>query len=149
MITQCDNIECLGWLELRLALWPHVDSDHHLAEMRSFVSQPDRFVQYIAYDTASLPVGLVEASIRTDYVNGAESTPVAFLEGIYVVPAARRRGVARSLVSVVENWALSHNCTELASDALIQNSISHSFHRAAGFEETERVVYFRKVLGKE
>ena len=35
---------------------------------------------------------------------------------------------------------------ELASDALLDNEISHSVHRALGFEETERVVFFRKRL---
>jgi aminoglycoside 6'-N-acetyltransferase I len=35
---------------------------------------------------------------------------------------------------------------ELASDADIANAVSHATHRALGFQETERVVYFRKVL---
>ena len=35
---------------------------------------------------------------------------------------------------------------ELASDALIDNAVSHGMHRRLGFEETERVVYFRKDL---
>jgi aminoglycoside 6'-N-acetyltransferase I len=34
----------------------------------------------------------------------------------------------------------------LASDALLDNGASHAMHRALGFEETERVVFFRKPL---
>lgn len=34
----------------------------------------------------------------------------------------------------------------MASDALLDNAGSHAFHEAVGFEETERVVYFRKSL---
>jgi aminoglycoside 6'-N-acetyltransferase I len=35
----------------------------------------------------------------------------------------------------------------MASDADIANLSSHGFHHAAGFTETERVVYFRKLIG--
>lgn len=81
-----------------------------------------------------------------DYVNGAESSPVAFLEGIYVAPDARRRGVARNLVVEAERWATSKGCKELASDARLENTASHAMHAALGFVETERVVFFKKAL---
>lgn len=74
------------------------------------------------------------------------STPVAFLEGIYVSPDARRNGVAAALIKEVERWARECGCGELASDALLENDASHAVHRAVGFEETERVVFFRKPL---
>ena len=91
-------------------------------------------------------MGLVEASRRVDYVNGTSSSPVAFLEGLYVVPASRRQGVARTLVQSVVRWALAEGCSELASDSLLDNPAAHATHRALGFEETERVVYFRRGL---
>jgi aminoglycoside 6'-N-acetyltransferase I len=69
-----------------------------------------------------------------------------FLEGIYVVPAARRRGIARALVVCVENWATVAGCTEFASDAHLDNLQSHRMHRALGFQETSRVVCFKKAL---
>jgi aminoglycoside 6'-N-acetyltransferase I len=46
----------------------------------------------------------------------------------------------------VEEWTRGHGCSELASDALLDNASSHAAHAACGFEETERVVFFRKVL---
>jgi aminoglycoside 6'-N-acetyltransferase I len=79
-------------------------------------------------------------------VNGAQSSPVGFLEGLYVVPRARRNGVARALVAEVGRWARDFGCSELASDAALANAASHAVHRALGFEETERVVFFRKQL---
>lgn len=90
----------------------------------------------------SMPLGFVEASIRTDHVNGTESSPVAFLEGLYVEPSARRRGIARALVREVATWAKEKGCTELASDTQIDNVKSQSVHVRLGFRETERVVYF-------
>jgi aminoglycoside 6'-N-acetyltransferase I len=62
------------------------------------------------------------------------------------VPAARRRGIARALVESVTDWALQQGCSELASDSLLDSFAAHAAHRALGFEETERVVYFRRAL---
>jgi aminoglycoside 6'-N-acetyltransferase I len=79
-------------------------------------------------------------------VNGTSSSPVAFLEGIYVVPQARGRGVAKALVAHAERWAISAGCREFASDALLENTGSHAMHAALGFKESERVVFFKKAL---
>jgi aminoglycoside 6'-N-acetyltransferase I len=71
---------------------------------------------------------------------------VVFLEGIYVKPTYRRRGVARLLVDAIESWGRARNCTELGSDANIANIESQLMHRSLGFTETQRVVFFRKLL---
>jgi aminoglycoside 6'-N-acetyltransferase I len=147
MIEACHTIECSGWLELRLVFWPHDSAEEHLAEMATFVAEPDRFAQFIAYDEANKPVGFVEAALRSDYVNGTNLSPVAFLEGVFVLPEERRRGIAHALVGAVESWARDRVCTEFASDASTENPESHRFHHSLGFEETERVVFFKKVLG--
>jgi aminoglycoside 6'-N-acetyltransferase I len=113
--------------------------------MTAQLANPRRFAAFVAYSDAN-PAGLAEAALRSDYVNGTHSSPVAFLEGIYVHPDARRRGVAAKLVEAVGRWARECGCSELASDALLENEASHALHRALGFEETERVVFFRKPL---
>jgi aminoglycoside 6'-N-acetyltransferase I len=146
MIRECTCPEQPGWLKLRLALWPYGDRASHLAEMARFCAEPGRFGQFIAYSDQGATQGFIEVALRTDYVNGTESSPVAFLEGIYVVPEARRQGVARALVSAAEQWALSRGCTEFTSGASIEDHSSHAVHRALGFQETERVVFFRKLL---
>ena len=48
----------------------------HLSETELFCSQPQRDTQYMAYDRPAHAVGLVEASLRTDYVNGTSTAPV-------------------------------------------------------------------------
>jgi aminoglycoside 6'-N-acetyltransferase I len=146
MAIPCKSVDQPGWLELREQLWPHHPSAEHLAEMASFVASPKRFAQFIEYDPSGNALGFVEVALRSDYVNGTNSSPVVFLEGIYVVPQARRRGIARILVAEAERWAASVGCSEFASDALIDNTRSHAMHVALGFEETERVVFFRKAL---
>lgn len=146
MIEPCTSVDQPGWLDLRMALWPEGSPQDHLDEMASFLEQPERYVQFVAYGPDREPLGFVEASMRTDYVNGTETSPVAFLEGLYVVSEARCQGIARELVTAVEAWGERIGCSELASDALLENELSHAVHRALGFAETERVVYFRKAL---
>lgn len=146
VVASCTSVDQPGWLGLREALWPHACRDEHLAEMAEFLAQPDRFAQFVAYADSGEPAGLVEASLRSDYVNGTVSSPVAFLEGIFVAPEHRRGGVARRLVEVVSEWAAEKGCHEFASDALLDNAVGQAVHKALGFEETQRVVYFRKPL---
>ena len=142
MIAPCASIDAPGWLELRQTLWPGA-REAHVAEMAAFLADPGRYAQFVAHEGGT-PAGLAEAAIRSDYVNGTQSSPVAFLEGLYVAPAFRRRGIARLLVAEIIRWAKARGCGELASDALLDNTASHAAHRALGFEETERVVFFRK-----
>src|SRR3569832_2841233 len=94
-IERCSSLDQPGWLDFRIALWPDADADEHRAYMAISLAQPERFLQLMMYDARREPVGFIEGSIRTDYVNGTESSPVGFVEGVYVVPAWRRQGIAR------------------------------------------------------
>ena len=144
-IKRCTSPEQAGWLELRMALWP-AESSEHLSEMQDCCAQPGRYAQFVAYSDAGEAQGLVEIALRSDYVNGTDSSPVGFLEGLYVAPGSRRQGIARLLVEKAQQWAREQGCREMASDALLENKASQDMHQALGFEETERVVYFRKPL---
>jgi aminoglycoside 6'-N-acetyltransferase I len=136
-IERCSSLDQPGWLDLRVALWTDATADEHRGYMAICLAQPERFLQLI---------GFIEGSIRSDYVNGTETSPVGFVEGVYVVPGMRRHGVARRLYTAIGDWAKARGCRELASDALLDNESSQHAHRALGFEETERVVYFTKKL---
>ena len=133
-----------AWADLRLALWPDADLAGLRAEALAW--NDAAAVALLAFEATGRAIGLAEASLRHDYVNGTDSSPVGFLEGWYVDPAWRGRGVGRALVAAVEAWTRMRGCTELASDALLDNTRSHAAHAACGFEETGRVVYFRKRL---
>jgi aminoglycoside 6'-N-acetyltransferase I len=146
MIKRCAVLDQPGWLSLRQALWPDCSREEHVAEMEDFLKSPERHAQFVAYANSDQPVGFAEATVRTDYVNGTTTTPVAFLEALYVLPTARRKGAARRLVEAVASWAIEVGCTELASDAVLENELGQAVHRAIGFIETERVVFFRKSL---
>ena len=150
-VERCTHGTLEDWVALRHALWPDADIATLRAEAEDSLADSGQTIALVVRDAASGVdggiLGFAEASLRRDYVNGCETSPVAFLEGIYVREDRRRRGVARLLVRAVEDWAKSVGCSELASDADIRNDTSHRMHGALGFEETERVVYFRKLLG--
>ena len=146
MPVPCTSVEQPGWLTLRQQLWPHCSLTRHLTQMAQFLAAPGRFAPFIEYDSTGAPIAFVEASLRSDHVTGTTSSPVGFLEGLYVVPHARRRGVARGLVATVERWAADKGCTEFASDVALDNLQSHRMHLALGFRETQRVVFFKKLL---
>ena len=133
-----------AWLALRQSSWPNASRSEHLREMTTTLQRSACVL--LALDEDGTAVGFVEATKRDDFVNGTETSPVAFLEGLYVQPSHRRRGVSRMLVSAVATWARALSLSELASDSPLENVDAHAVHRALGFVETERVVYFRKQL---
>jgi aminoglycoside 6'-N-acetyltransferase I len=129
---------------MRAALWPEEDPQELAADLESLLTDPTQ-VAFVAERGDGRLCGFAEASIRR-YANSNDESPCAFLEGWWVDADVRRRGVGRALLGAVEDWARGQGFTELGSDALLDNSLSHEVHRALGFEERERVVYFRKWL---
>lgn len=132
------------WAEMRAELWPDQTPDLHRTELEAFL-QRGNFWGFIAEVSNSDAAGFAEVAVR-DYANGCTSRPVAFLEGIWVKPQLRRQGIGAQLLRTIEAFLVHSGFSELGSDALIDNHESHSAHRAWGFSETERVVYFRKSL---
>lgn len=89
--------------------------------------------------------GFAEVGLRS-HAEGCLTSPVGYLEGIWVDPEYRRRGVGRALLAASQTWARERGATEMGSDAALGNQASHFFHRAAGFQEVDRVVCFRRSL---
>ena len=92
----------------------------------------------------SCPGRNARSQLRSDYVEGTETSPVGYLEGIYVRPESRHKGVASALLSACEGWARQRGCTEFASDCELENENSAAFHLAAGFTEANRIICFTK-----
>lgn len=146
-VAPAATADAADWVAMRTALWPGGRDEEHAADIAELLDDAGETINLIARDADGVALGFAEAALRRDYVNGCKTSPVAFLEGIFVTPEARGQGVARVLVGAVEAWAREQGCTEFASDAAPENFASLDMHRALGFEETQRVVFFRKVLG--
>ena len=141
--------DAAAWLRLRRALWPEGSESEHRAQIdRFFAGQAHEPVAVLlAEDGVGGVVGMAELSIRS-IAEGCSSNRVTYLEGWYVVPEIRRRGVGRALVAASEAWGLDQGCTEFASDTQIDNLASAAAHRALGFTEVETIRCFRKALTK-
>ena len=92
------------------------------------------------------PIGFAQCSLRHDYVEGTCSSPVGYLEGIFIENGFRGKGYASELLKACENWAKNKGCTEFASDCELHNAQSLKFHLATGFEEANRIICFKKAL---
>lgn len=136
-----------AWLRMRDALWPDYANTWHADEIQQFFAGKLKMplAVLLAEDDAGKPLGFVELSIR-NYAEDCVTDRVAYLEGWYVIPGARRRGVGRALIAAAEEWGRQQGCTEFGSDAVIDNEISAAAHRALGFTETARIRCFRKPL---
>ena len=137
-----------AWVGMRRDLWPDEDASDLAAEAAKFIGRGSALglaAVLVSEGTDGAPTGFVEIGLR-DYVDGCASSPVPFIEGWYVMPRVRRSGVGRALIAAAENWSLQRGHTELASDALLENTLSETAHKALGFEEVERAIRFRKDL---
>ena len=110
---------------------------------RQFGDLAPGLIGWVAVDDGGHVLGTIEASIRL-FANGCESVGILFIEGIAVADAAQRNGIGRALVEAAAQWAETQGISELASDALLEDSISQDWHLALGFAETERTVCFRR-----
>jgi aminoglycoside 6'-N-acetyltransferase I len=130
-----------SWAAMRHRLWPDQDP----AELERELAAAEAGIIGLVVEEEGRLIGFAEAAVRS-VAEGAPPGPAAYLEGIWVEPDRRRRGVARALLAAVEGWARRQGFAHLGSDALLDNELSHLWHRRAGFEEVERLVVFGKPL---
>ncbi len=138
--------EATTWERMRQALWPSA-SGEHAAEIAAYFAGRQKHIAEVllAFDDAGRPLGVIELSIR-NYAEGCVSDRVAYLEGWYVEPHARRQRVGAALINAAEEWGRAQSCKELASDTDLENHVSAAAHRALGFVVTERIICFKKNL---
>jgi aminoglycoside 6'-N-acetyltransferase I len=133
------------WFRLRMLLWDASIDTEHQAEMLDIMEHPDTQLVLVAELNTGGLAGFLEASIRP-FVEDCHSDHVGYLEGWFVMPNFRRRGIGSELVKAAEKWARSKGCIEMASDAEIDNESSILAHSRLGYEETSRLVHLRKDL---
>jgi aminoglycoside 6'-N-acetyltransferase I len=134
-----------AWLRMRRALFASLTAGSEAEDAAAWLARPDAVVLVAERAERSGLAGFAEVGARA-YADGCETSPVAYLEGWYVDPDVRRRGVGAALVRAAEAWARARGYRELASDALLDNRPSQEAHIALGFGEVERSVKYRKVL---
>ena len=144
MIRNAERKAASAIAGLALQLWP----DHSLAEFETefteLAADPEAAV-FLAFREETA-VGFAQCQLRHDYVEGTDSSPVGYLEGIFVTEDCRRQGYAKLLLAACEVWAKEQGCREFASDCELENTESLRFHLNVGFEEAGRIICFVKTL---
>ncbi len=133
-----------AWLELRLRLWPLLSPQENTAETEWLLGRKT-YAAWVWVDEDGRAAGFAEAGLR-EYAEGCETSPVGYLEGWYVVPERRGRGIGRKLAEAAENWAREQGMREMASDTELGNTASQRAHARLGYRETDRLVCFLKKL---
>jgi aminoglycoside 6'-N-acetyltransferase I len=129
---------------MNVALFPKHNAADLGKGMKELRARQDAGVFVAEREDGSI-AGFVEVGSRP-YADGCDTSPVGYVEAWYVDPDSRRAGYGRALLKAAEEWARRQGYVEMASDALLDNEVSHAAHQAAGYEEVGRVVQFRKVL---
>ncbi|SRR5690625_1056858 len=131
-------------VKMALLLWHDHTYEEFKEEMTEVITDPKAKI-YLCY-VNNEPIGFAYCQLRYDYVEGTSSSPVGYLEGLYVKEAFRNQGAGRKLVRACENWAKEKGCREFASDCELDNVTSLAVHKKLGFQEVNRIICFTKKL---
>lgn len=144
MIRKADKDDAKVLADLALNIFDGASREDLIKEFEDFSSDENVacFIKFIG-DQA---VGFAQCGLRFDYVEGCENSPAAYLEGIFVKEAYRKKNIGRSLVKACEIWARDKGVYEFASDCQLDNIYSYNFHLALGFKEVGRTIAFKKDL---
>lgn len=133
------------WKRMRAALWPDCPDEDHARDMADILGDPEFNAAFLAHAPDGLPVGFLEVAIRLT-AEGCRPGRIGYLEGWYVEPAWRGRGMGAALIAEAESWALARGCREMASDAYADNHDSRAAHQRLGYQEIALLAHFRKDL---
>lgn len=130
--------------EMACLLYHSDNADAMRKEIKNLIAAEDAVI-LLAF-IGERAAAFAQCQLRRDYVEGTHTTPVGYLEGIFVREKERGKGIARMLLHNCEDWARKKGCTEFASDCELSNTCSQIFHARTGFSEANRIVCFIKHL---
>ena len=144
MVQKADKNDLAILANLVALMWSHSTVHTLFHEFSEMMARGN--TQFFLKLENNEPIGFAQCSLRYDYVEGAETTPVGYLESIFVKEEFRNKGYAKELLAACEAWAKEKGCKEFASDCEIDNIDSFCFHKAMNFTESNRIICFTKML---
>ena len=135
------------WRRMRHELYGELSAQFHEAEMELIFSSKEATC-FIGLRESGAAVAMLEVSLR-NFVDGCLGGPVGYIEGVYVTLGERKQGYAGELIEFATSWFRSKGCRDMAADAELANLIAQDFLTRAGFDETYRVVEYKRSLGRE
>jgi aminoglycoside 6'-N-acetyltransferase I len=122
--------------------------DADLIRQHALSSHP-LFEAYVAEAAAAGRNGLVGHAIVTTGYDVRNAVATLVLAQLYVVPEARRDGVARELVAAVSARALELGARELMITTGVDNAVARRFFASVGAMEQAMSVYVMDADGIE
>lgn len=144
MIKQVTQTELDALIYLANQIWINHSRDDLFKEYTDIIHRNDACI-FLKYDQ-DIAIGFAQCQLRHDYVEGTKSSPVGYLEGIFIEEQYRHYGHATELLASCEHWAKEMGCQEFASDCELDNQLSLDFHLNVGFNEVNRIICFKKTL---
>ena len=143
-ICKAKKEDALTVAKLAIQMW----EDNMLEELAAELAELMKSSETVIFlgEADGRAIGFAQCQLRHDYVEGTETSPVGYLEGIFIAENYRKKGYAKQLLAACETWAKEQGCTEFASDCELDNTGSLKFHLSLGFEEANRVICFTKKL---
>lgn len=135
-----------AWGRLRTSLWPDCPAEENAREAQAYFAGGDLKLVLLAFASKNA-IGFAEISER-NIVDGCDDGPAAYLEGWYVDPDHRHKGIGKALIAAASNWASEQGYNWLGSDVELHNTVSQTAHNALGFEETGRVITYRRSVAQ-
>lgn len=144
MIRRATTDDLGDWSALRAQLWPAEHPAEHAVYAAQWLAEANTDA-FLAFDSEERMVGFLEVDLRP-YAEGCVTSPVAYVEGWYVIPGQRRHGVGGALMRAAEDWARARGCAEMASGTELENGGSQDAHQRLGFARVQTLVIFRRSL---
>jgi aminoglycoside 6'-N-acetyltransferase I len=144
MIVKATSKDSLALAKMAIKMWSEHSLDELAKEFEDTIDCEESAIFMLMVDNQA--VGFAQCQLRHDYVEGTDTSPVGYLEGIFLEQEFRHRGHAKKLLAQCEEWAKNKGCTEFASDCESDNDESLKFHINMGFTEVNRIICFKKQL---
>ena len=144
MIKKATTEDALKVAIMAIKMWTEHTLDELTKEFENICENEERTIFLISVDNQA--VGFAQCQLRHDYVESTDSSPVGYLEGIFVEQEFRQNGYAKILLARCQEWAKEKGCIEFASDCKLNNYVSLEFHLKMGFTEANRIICFTKKL---
>lgn len=112
---------------MRKRVYHSLDDEFHEKEMKKILISDDWYCYFFVIDEHQ-PIGFVEISSR-NIVDVCPSSPVAYLEGLFIKKEYRRRGLGREAIKTIKNW-----CKEIRIFGIGYGYRAKEFTRAKVFQ---------------